>query len=591
VAQSTRIVGHYEVLEPIGRGGMAVVYRARQTHPRRLVALKELRALHDDDPSHAQRFLREADLAGALSHPCIVTVYDYFEHDGTPYIAMEYVEGGSLRSYVAGLSLPQIAGVLEGLLAGLMSAHRAGVVHRDLKPENVMVTADGQVKISDFGIAKATTQVQTGAFLTATGLTVGTPHYMAPEQAMAQQIGPWTDLYSLGCMAFELLTGAPPFGDSESPLSILMRHVNDPIPAVSSVAPSVDPDLSAWVARLLVKDPGRRTRTARTAWEELEEIVTARLGSRWRREAPLTESSLPVTPLPFPATDAVAPGPYTPPPADLPAGPLRPGPVDHDTFQPGATLPPATAPTRHQAPAKRPRRRRGLAIAAALVLGAAAGAAALASLPARGTHVSAAEARDFLDRFTASFRAEDMGRLRRLLSPTGGAYRYLANDPIPLARDYASLFRDVRVADYELSGVRISTRGREATIRARYRYANEGNLTQAGKPWLFQGTVTFHLRARPGSGLRLERVDAQPDVVLAERTSAPATTTSARITMGTKVVGSMRQRFPAGEHFVVIPLNALGRQKVRTDMKLRLTGENSPGHTWTKKRVILPYAS
>jgi hypothetical protein len=214
--------------------------------------------------------------------------------------------------------------------------------------------------------------------------------------------------------------------------------------------------------------------------------------------------------------------------------------------------------------------------------------------PAPGTHVSAAEARDFLDRFTAAFRAEDLGGLRRLLSPTGGAYQYLANDPIPLARDYASLFHDVRVVDYRLSAVRISTRGRGATIRARYRYGDRGDLTKAGKPWLFQGTVTFHLLSHPGSGLRLERVDAQPDVVLAERTSAPATTTSARITMGTKhpiVVGSMRQGFPAGEHFVVIPLNALGRQKVRTDMKLRLTGENSPGHTWTKKRVILPYAS
>ena len=129
-------------------------------------------------------------MAGSLSHPNIVTVHDYFEHDGTPYIAMEYVERGSLRPYVGQADLAQIGGVLEGLLAGLAHAEQHGIVHRDLKPENLMVTSDGRVKIADFGIAKATTQMQTGAFLTATGTTVGTPTYMAPEQAMAQDIGP-----------------------------------------------------------------------------------------------------------------------------------------------------------------------------------------------------------------------------------------------------------------------------------------------------------------------------------------------------------------------------------------------------------------
>ena len=120
--------------------------------------------------------------------------------------------------------------MLEGLLAGLTHAETNGIVHRDLKPENLMVTADGRIKIADFGIAKATTKMQTGAFLTATGTTVGTPTYMAPEQAMAQDIGPWTDLYSVGCMAFELFTGNVPFHDSESPMAMLLRHVNEPIP-------------------------------------------------------------------------------------------------------------------------------------------------------------------------------------------------------------------------------------------------------------------------------------------------------------------------------------------------------------------------
>ena len=216
-------------------------------------------------------------------------MHDYFEHDGTPYIAMEYVERGSLRPYVGRMNLAQIGGVLEGLLAGLTHAESNGIVHRDLKPENLMVTADGRVKIADFGIAKATTKMQTGAFLTATGTTVGTPTYMAPEQAMAQDIGPWTDLYSVGCMAFELFTGNVPFHDSDAPMAILLRHVNEPIAPVKSIRPEVDQRISDWIERLLVKEPTQRTQNAQDAWDDFEEIVLGLLGPRWRREARLVE--------------------------------------------------------------------------------------------------------------------------------------------------------------------------------------------------------------------------------------------------------------------------------------------------------------
>ena len=310
VPEVLKTVGRYEILREVGRGGMAVVYLARQSDLDRFVALKELAAFHAADHSTVQRFLRESRVAGSLSHPNIVTVHGYFEHDGTPYIAMEYVERGSLRPYVGQLSLAQIGGVLEGLLAGLAHAEHQGIVHRDLKPENLMVTSDGRVKIADFGIAKATDQDAVGAFLTATGTTVGTPRYMAPEQAMAQEIGPWTDLYSVGCMAFELFTGRVPFHDSEAPMAILLRHVNEPIPPVKSIDPSVDERLSDWVERLLVKDPKQRTQSAADAWDDLEEIVIALLGPRWRREARLPaetasfDTPTPLTPAPFDATSA-----------------------------------------------------------------------------------------------------------------------------------------------------------------------------------------------------------------------------------------------------------------------------------------------
>jgi serine/threonine protein kinase len=360
-----KTVGRYEILREVGRGGMAMVYLARQTDLDRFVALKELAAFHASDAAFAQRFLRESRVAGSLSHPNIVTVHDYFEHDGTPYIAMEYVERGSLRPFVGEMSLAQIGGVLEGLLAGLAQAEQHGIVHRDLKPENLMVTSDGRVKIADFGIAKATNQLQTGAFLTATGTTVGTPTYMAPEQAMAQDIGPWTDLYSVGCMAFEMFTGKVPFHDSDAPMAILLRHVNEPIPPVKSVDDSIDAGLSDWVERLLVKDPKARTQSANEAWDDFEELIIGLLGPRWRRSARLSgrtqhlDTPKPLTPAPFdgaPTGEAAsdefksfvrgepveeAPGPATPPPTDMPAGPLEPGPIDVPT---GPPTPPPLAP-------------------------------------------------------------------------------------------------------------------------------------------------------------------------------------------------------------------------------------------------------
>ena len=226
-------VGPYRIVEQIGRGGMAVVYLARQPALGRNIALKELAPFLAGDPALAQRFIREARVAGSLSHPNVVTVFDFLEQDGVPYIAMEYLERGSLRPFVGRMSLPQIVGVLEGLLAALSQAETLHIVHRDVKPENLLVTAEGGIKIADFGIAKAMQQVQTEEMLTPAGATVGTPAYMAPEQAMAQEIGPWTDLYQTGVVAYELLTGAVPFqADGHADGDAHAAHLRpDPRPA------------------------------------------------------------------------------------------------------------------------------------------------------------------------------------------------------------------------------------------------------------------------------------------------------------------------------------------------------------------------
>jgi hypothetical protein len=288
VGSEARIVGRYELLQEVGRGGTAVVYLARQTDLDRGVALKELAAFRAAEAKALERFLLESRLAGSLNHPNVVTVHDYFEHDRTPYIAMEYFERGSLRRFVGRLTLAQTAGVLEGLLAGLAHAESRGIVHRDLKPENVMVTASGGVKITDFGLARA---LQEGGALTTTSTAVGTPAYMAPEQALGKDVGRWTDLYAVGVIAYELLSGRLPFEGSGLPLETVLKHLKEPVPPLRSVAPDVDPRLASWVERMLAKDARKRPASAAQAWEQLEETVIGILGPRWRRDSLLLEDA------------------------------------------------------------------------------------------------------------------------------------------------------------------------------------------------------------------------------------------------------------------------------------------------------------
>ena len=316
MSRVARKVGRYEIIDELGRGGMATVHLARQLDLNRLVALKELNALPGSNPAFARRFLREARLAGSLSHPNIVTVHEYFERDGTPYIAMEYLERGSLRPHVGRLALTQIGGVLEGMLAALSHAERRRVVHRDLKPENFLITSEGRVKITDFGIAKATDEASRGQSLTLAGTAIGTPAYMAPEQAMGKQVGPWSDVYSLGVLAYELFVGQTPFADTEEAVAVMLRQVTDEVPDAMSVNPELDPSIAGWLERLLAKDPTERIRSAGEAWDQFEEIMLALIGPRWLRAARVVADA--ERPPDVPA------GPHTPAPTRAPRPPLMP---------------------------------------------------------------------------------------------------------------------------------------------------------------------------------------------------------------------------------------------------------------------------
>jgi serine/threonine protein kinase len=279
----------YDVIRELGRGGMAVVHLARQRDMQRLVALKELGGFQARDPASVERFLRESRMAGSLNHPNIVTVYEYFEDGGTPYIAMELVEGGSLRPLIGELSLPRVARVLEDLLAAVGHAGKAGIVHRDIKPENTLITKDGRIKVADFGIAKgAAASGQQG--LTSEGMTVGTPEYMSPEQALGKGVTPQSDLYSIGCLTYEMLTGRLPFaGDTQG--ALLVRQVSEPVPDVREVDPLIPESVAGWVATMTAKDPDERFPDAAAAWEAFEEAVLEFIGPLWRRDATLEPGS------------------------------------------------------------------------------------------------------------------------------------------------------------------------------------------------------------------------------------------------------------------------------------------------------------
>ncbi|MDW4904709.1 Stk1 family PASTA domain-containing Ser/Thr kinase [Streptomyces sp. ADMS] len=261
-----RLGGRYELGHVLGRGGMAEVYLAHDTRLGRTVAVKTLRADLARDPSFQARFRREAQSAASLNHPAIVAVYDTGEDyiDGTsiPYIVMEYVDGSTLRELLhSGRKLlpERTLEMTIGILQALEYSHRSGIVHRDIKPANVMLTRNGQVKVMDFGIARA--MGDSGMTMTQTSAVIGTAQYLSPEQAKGEQVDARSDLYSSGCLLYELLTVRPPFiGDS--PVAVAYQHVREEPQPPSVFDPEITPEMDAIVLKALVKDPDYRYQSA-----------------------------------------------------------------------------------------------------------------------------------------------------------------------------------------------------------------------------------------------------------------------------------------------------------------------------------------
>ncbi len=265
-------LGKYQVIERLGRGGMAEVYKAYHPQLERYAAIKVLHHFLAEGQDFTARFQREARAIAALQHPNIVQVYDFESQDDLYYMVMEFVDGGTLKDRLmqpgAPLLLEQTARITREMAAALAYAHHQGVLHRDIKPANVLLGKDGRVVLTDFGIARILSDTQ----FTATGTLVGTPAYMSPEQGKGMPVSVTSDIYSLGVILYEMVTGKVPF-DSDTPLAVIHKHINEPLPRPSSLNPDTPPALEAVIEKALEKEPANRYRQADELVRALDEAL------------------------------------------------------------------------------------------------------------------------------------------------------------------------------------------------------------------------------------------------------------------------------------------------------------------------------
>ena len=271
-------IDRYQILEQIGEGGMAVVYKAYDTRLQTEVALKIIRS--DAFPKHSldrmlQRFNREAKTLASLQHSNIVGIIDFGDYQHTPYLVMEYLPGGTLKQYLGKpMAYKQAAALLIPIAHALDYAHKQGVIHRDVKPSNIMINMSGNPMLTDFGVAKLIADQEELHTLTGTGVGIGTPEYMAPEQGLGKPIDGRADIYSLGIIFFELITGQKPYS-AETPMAVILKHMTDPLPSPTRIIKGLPIPVERVLLTALAKKPEYRYQNMDLFARALEAIVSS----------------------------------------------------------------------------------------------------------------------------------------------------------------------------------------------------------------------------------------------------------------------------------------------------------------------------
>ncbi|MEM7032080.1 MAG: protein kinase [Chloroflexota bacterium] len=266
-------VGAYRIIEQLGQGGMATVFKAYHPALDRDVAIKVLHATFKNDNQFFERFKREAQIVAKLDHPHIIPVYDFNEHEGESYLVMRYIEGHTLKAHLSNkpLSPETVLRIMRPMCEALIYAHQQGVLHRDVKPSNIMLGKDGKLYLADFGLAR---MVQAGESTLSQDMMVGTPQYISPEQAQGmQELDVQTDIYSLGIVLFEMMTGQVPY-QGDTPFAVVHDHIYKPLPLPHKVNPNIDPQLEKVILKALAKDPTDRYPNVETLWQSLEAALS-----------------------------------------------------------------------------------------------------------------------------------------------------------------------------------------------------------------------------------------------------------------------------------------------------------------------------
>jgi serine/threonine-protein kinase len=352
-------LGHYEIVSELGRGGMGVVWKGYEPALTRYVAIKELSPALAHDAMLVERFLREARSMAALNDPHIIQIYFIGQENDQPFFVMEFVEGESLSGLIkreGRLGVPDALKVLHQAAQGLATAHDRGVIHRDIKPANLMLDQRGRVKIADFGIALANRDFD--AKLTGTGEFVGTPGYLSPEVCLGKPVDQRSDIFALGIVLFEMLTGRTPFSD-ESPLKLMLDVVQSQIPDVREINAEVGPEVAAILGKMLAKDPAERYQDTHALMDDLEALGIPLTGPLKMKVAAPVGPAATLIGMATPVTPNVGMRAPTPPPSVGPATVAPP-------TAPGQTRPGVTHPSAQ--PASKPASAKGLLAIAAVFL-------------------------------------------------------------------------------------------------------------------------------------------------------------------------------------------------------------------------------